>query len=675
MDADAELEELAALAAVAFGAPHAALPDRQRIPGPRDALVPHEAELAIAPAPLPPPNVLVQGERFAQRSSLLMQHARAAKRAKRAEEGRQVAEAEAARANAALRTLANVPSVAQMMGQRAGRVFDEGKARVYERLACGPRETGRARATVLAQARACAVLADAGVKAQALMVNGTVASSLTDTWSVASLAVQWDESTQRFQGLLNLPWAQLRGTTAQTATSVMVMSGHAQRRTAGGDRVLRIPWFGRPLRLDRCGANELLEGLARGMPGFVESELVTTAAANNATLILHWACDRAASNLKLLAYVFDHVKHRLPANVLPFVELCGCHGVAIAKTRSYRKMELASAAFSLTRMMRIGRQLAGLRDAIISRVERELVVHHEPRPAELRRTGEDLVDMLYSSSGFGEDYLWKVAEDGTKRPTQFLQDLQAFLAVVDFDPEDKVLRHWCHLDDDDIGGGPGLPCCRSRQESIEKVAVPIINLLTCHGWNAAQSGRWIHVTEVLKRLALLVVGKDLLSRCLSDLRAAGAQAQTTAAQLARMIEEDPDDHSAKTQLRLLRCIRAFSAPQVKRDMAVVLVAGKPVEQLLYNFLGYNKQRPGLLEMLDPHGSPLVTAQGQLLALAENFSAEAGGPWSLLKLVGADLSATEVRRCVQQELLKLSAGLLEVFELRWSKPPYRWVPSS
>ena len=190
MDADAELEELAALAAVAFGAPHAALPDRQRVAGPRDALVPHEAELAIAPAPLPPPNVLVQGDRFAQRSSLLMQHARAAKRAKRAEEGRQVAEAEVARANAALRTLANVPSVAQMMGQKAGRVFDEGKARVYERLACGPWKTGRARATVLAQARACVVLADAGVKSQTLMVDGIVASSLTDTWSVASLAVQ-----------------------------------------------------------------------------------------------------------------------------------------------------------------------------------------------------------------------------------------------------------------------------------------------------------------------------------------------------------------------------------------------------------------------------------------------------------------------------------------------------
>ena len=684
---DLDLEELTQLAALAAAPSEAAAPSAAvaSLPPLVQALLDVDADGArpgdgdIVPATEVQP--VLQRERFVQRGARLCEHMRLAKRLKHAETAVVEAKVQAQRTTQALEIAVRIPGVAQMVGMVQPRAFDLPKAKVYQQLACSARASGRSNKKVgVGQARACALIAEFGLLCQ----SSNARELLTEPnefgrRSVCVLSVQWDEASQRLEPLLRHMMPGMRQTKVQTATPVMMMSGMVHRSSDGeSSLVASMPWFARGLRLEGLTANDLLEGLARGMPAFVDSPLVLEAARHHATVILHFACDRARANIKALSFVFQYVKERLPENVLPFVEFCGCHGVAIAKTRSYKKTQLCNAAFSLSRLLRVSRNLSGLRDSIIERVERELVVEARPRPSELQRRASDFIELMYGV-GFDDDYIWKELPNGKRVKTQFHHDLQAFLDVVDFDPSDGTMRHWCHVAEDGgetdpaQGIGEKRLCCDSRADAVHKVAVPIVNLLTCHAWNPAQAGRWVHVTETLKRIFVFVAGKDILSRGLSEVRTKSGSTKT-AAVLSKMIQEDPEDNSAKTQLRLLRCIKAFSDPGVKLDLAVVMVAGKPVENLLYAFLGYNKQRPSLLTMLHPASSPVVHAQCVLLSLAEEFDMSPGSPWQLLDSMGADFASADVRLCARREVLRLAAGVFEVFDLKWSKPPYRWAHS-
>lgn len=94
--------------------------------------------------------------------------------------------------------------------------------------------------------------------------------------------------------------------------------------------------------------------------------------------------------------------------------------------------------------------------------------------------------------------------------------------------------------------------------------------------------------------------------------------------------------------------------------------------MLYKFLGRDKERLSLLEWCDGESSPLCKAQHRFVALMQHFDEVAETDWELLVALEADMRSERVRLHARRECLQLSAGLLEVFELRMSKAPYSWL---
>jgi hypothetical protein len=66
---------------------------------------------------------------------------------------------------------------------------------------------------------------------------------------------------------------------------------------------------------------------------------------------------------------------------------------------------------------------------------------------------------------------------------------------------------------------------------------------------------------------------------------------------------------------------------------------------------------------------IARCQSRLLALAEHFSEGEGSAWQLLPFLGLGLHSEHVRLDSRRQLLQLSSGVLGVFELRFSGPPY------
>lgn len=87
------------------------------------------------------------------------------------------------------------------------------------------------------------------------------------------------------------------------------------------------------------------------------------------------------------------------------------------------------------------------------------------------------------------------------------------MQYVDITPDDTTLRYWV-ADGEEY---PSEPAGRRefRELACEKVAGAILNFVIGHCWNPAQSGRWTHVTQGLKRVALLFVSKDILGQAVA----------------------------------------------------------------------------------------------------------------------------------------------------------------
>ena len=96
----------------------------------------------------------------------------------------------------------------------------------------------------------------------------------------------------------------------------------------------------------------------RGMPVWVDSPQMMEFVWQNDVFSIFFANDRAAANFKALDYIIEEVLE-LPESVLPWCEVCGAHGVAIVKTKVQQRTVLSSSAYSLTRLMRLGRTCKG----------------------------------------------------------------------------------------------------------------------------------------------------------------------------------------------------------------------------------------------------------------------------------------------------------------------------
>ena len=105
-------------------------------------------------------------------------------------------------------------------------------------------------------------------------------------------------------------------------------------------------------------------------------------------------------------------------------------------------------------------------------------------------------------------------------------------------------------------------------------------------------------------------------------------------------------------------------------LALFVITGSPIDDLQYTFLGHNKKRATIKDLVHPCRSPLVLCQARLFKLAKSFHGGENSEWHLASLLGADLNSENMRVDARRSLLQLSSGLVNVFELRMAIGLYR-----
>jgi hypothetical protein len=357
------------------------------------------------------------------------------------------------------------------------------------------------------------------------------------------LSWQWDETSQRMRGIFsnNLDGEKQRH--GKLAVQVMVQSGLIttyELDGRGGRVVDQQPFLCRNLCLQQQNADSMLEGMSRNMPLWVEHPArLVEAASSCEVLIISFSCDRAAPNYRAMEWFWSQLElPGMPENVLPFLEPCAAHGIALVKSRPKTSKALVTNSHSLSGLMRQWRFANALRDVMVSIVGRRLKVLREPRPDAIAIASKQLVNMLYADGDVG--FLHKVGKDGVLKKTSLAEDLDAISDVFDLcsNRSDEIV-HYCYVHANSpehmAGKRVGAACCEDMHSSIAKMAVPVINFLVHRAWSQSAESRWTNVLTTLKRMAVGYLCHRLLPESIRELQAAWGVEGTMEAMLERLI--------------------------------------------------------------------------------------------------------------------------------------------
>ena len=204
------------------------------------------------------------------------------------------------------------------------------------------------------------------------------------------------------------------------------------------------------------------------------------------------------------------------------------------------------------------------------------------------------------------------------------------------------------------------------------MAVALINWICHRNWDQVAANRWTKVVVGLRRVLSGFLAQRVLPECLRSLQTSWQVHEGLAASLARMVAADKDYFSPRQKLRLLRVCRQLCPATAAVDLVVVFNCLLCSEPLLYDLLGDgNAKKEATLADLCSSESPISKAQARVV---ERLAAwDADGPcWLLLTCVGASPRDVRAAMKAKSELLLLTAGLVDHFELRMSHPPYTLI---
>ena len=147
--------------------------------------------------------------------------------------------------------------------------------------------------------------------------------------------------------------------------------------------------------------------------------------------------------------------------------------------------------------------------------------------------------------------------------------------------------------------------------------------------------------------------------------------ESLAASLVRLVKADANDFSSRNKLRLLRVCRALCPQDASSEIAIVLQSVLAVGPILCKLMGGDKEENGratLADLCSCDGNPISQAQDRIVQRLQAWGDGASPLWSVLTSVGVNFEDPRCALKAKAELLTLSAGLLDHFELRMSAPP-------
>ena len=452
------------------------------------------------------------------------------------------------------------------------------------------------------------------------------------------VALQWDETSQRTRPQRQL-LQRVVGGQQQSSAQCMAIRADLWLEDPASWHVQHVPLTKRCLRLEAQHANALAEGVLTQLPVALEDpEAAWRLKSAHSQVLLCLGMDRASANWGVVRYLTD-LTHRqaLRERLLVWAEPCALHGVALVRSRCQCSKRLASALYSLSRWLRLSRNLQAFAGALESAVAARIQVVEAPRPQRLRRQAQ-----LVASALFGDTAEVLYRESGAKTP--FHQALERLVERWDFNAETEAITVWNYValdsaEEQRMGRAVGSRVTQNRAQAAAHASEPLLALLTGFAWPAGAQSRWTHFAAVVRRVLLGFLAKGVLPEALRQL---GAQApRGSAAALRQAVREDREDFASLNSLRLLRIAGTLGDASVGLRLACMVETSAPVQALQRQLMASESLGLRLADMLDPERSPLLAAQGSLLGLLQAWTWQS---WPLLGAFGADLGVHHQEPC-------------------------------
>ena len=508
----------------------------------------------------PPPS-------FPRRSAELLAHARKVK-AKRRADGE--LEAAVVKRQAAETKLAVVnimsPSLSRSLCIKSNnRVVDASALSLVRlKLACSPRAKGshlgsqaKTQNRCARQVAACLLQLQADYVQRSAVPDGPLVLGAAPE-RVLCCSVQWDETSQKLRPIWRALPVGARASHLQCGAQVMVLSGGIHLGTQSSDGHFHLEshaWHVKPLRLEQQSADYLLEALFRSLPLHIDDpELLSDIERHNTAFLIVIGVDRASPNTSACNWLCDWLYHaRQQRRCLLHAEPCGVHGCALVKGRSSALKRISSALYSFTRWVRIGRNLQSLSEGLSYTVSQRLVVRETARHPAGKTRSLSIIKAIYGD--LTSEYLWRESKrTGDKEKTTLLLDLEALCEVINLG--EKELVFYNRIGDDDAGGGE---IYGSRQECVDAVLVPLLNLLASKAWVTSSESRWTNVGTTLRRFLTGTIACRCLPLGLGSARASLQLADDMEEALAKVVAADKDGRGEK-QVALVKLLMWLSFP-------------------------------------------------------------------------------------------------------------------
>ena len=502
-------------------------------------------------------------------------------------------------------------------------------------------------------------------------------------FQIKLLAWEWDETCQRLQALRAKSLTGERVGRHKVAVQVMVQRGTIALYEFGGDSCGQVveeqPIFVKALRLQSTASDFLLEALLKCMPvDPSNAQEINAIADGSEALLLTWVCDRASSNLISLRWMFEQLNSPgVDKTILPYADLCAAHGVALVKGRAVMGKSAVQTVSSFTCLTKNWRFMDALRDSIICLVGKFLKVKREPRPHDQKVRNERLIHVLFGDVLQALRLAGEQKRGGHKK-SRLEHDLDQISAAFSLLPgcglDDMV--HYCWVEpgsvDFENGATEGSACCQSREEAVDKVAMPFLNVVVHSSWSTTAASRWTYVVETFRRICLGFSCNALLPTALKEVQVQWNAADGLEATLLRIIAADVGDFHSKSRLRLLRVVRGFAQPDSGWKACILLTTLLVIDKVLFGILGNGTtgSRAKVYDLISFEKSLVAQASEDLLRLLQSW-----GPgsvdWVLLETIGGDnvFEEESVKKWARAQIIQLVAGLVDVFEIRYSRPPW------
>lgn len=647
------------------------------VPGAAQGAPPHHGlELELA--------AMQPGRRYAQRSWESCDKARTVKALKRSQAALEEETAKRAKTDAAAQLMAaSFPHVARMCGlQIKAARMDENRARLVSQLAVSPLLRGAApiRET---QSRAADLLAHTCMSLQRECFSELFASGQhqlgdlpEERFKVHVVSWQFDETSQLMKSVTPAGFKNEHTGFGRTSEQVMMQNGILTTCVAQGDatEVLRQePYLCRALVLQSQTADALLEALFRQLPFSPESsEGMRTLSSSCDALVISFVVDRAATNFRALTYIWRCLSDpAMPKSVLPFVEPCAAHGVALVKARGQLSSSIVGGGHTFSTLMRQGRFGVALRDTFVKLASSKLRVVRGPMPPEMRERSRRLLGLLFGELG---GRVRRTQPNGQPLPRSFSDELEHLVSVVALGQGGvEELTHFCWVaegsPEHELGAPVGSACCHDFEESVERTIVPVLNLMVHKPWDRSAQSRWTYVLTLLRKLCLGYLSFGLLPAALRDLKTHWGLSEGMAPMLERMIGADNGEYEHRSKLRLLRVVRAFCSSDSLFALGLEVTTLSTIDPLLYDILGDGeKERCNLARLVSERHSVVAASQEALWRLLQAWGPGAEA-WCLLDGLGCDWDQEACKSEARAAVLRAASALVDYFAQRLSHPPY------